>query len=962
MLTWLRKRFPVSDDRISSNQGILPPTLQFSPSASHKARGDTLLSEGNFPEAAACYREAIAIDPDNAKTYNNLGFALNEQGLAEDAQEALTRALVLDPRMGDAHYLLGTIAQTQHQAELACEHFRKALGLAPDFEFAYRDLAFLLFQRGLLADAKQVVLQGITHNPHLANLHFYLGNLYHEEQQLDLAVASFEQALSIAPDQADILATLGLMLVKKGQPDQAVPILQKAVALNSNLLDAHNNLGNALQELGRFQEAAASYRLAIQLNPAYPALHNNLGNTLECLSQFDEAVECFRLAIGLQPDFAAASNNLGNVLQKLGRFDDAIDCYRKALQIEPLRPEIHFYLGNALTQLTLLNDAAASYRTALTIKLDYAEAHYNLGIVLRELKQLDAAEICFQQAIQFEPSIVDARLALGRLLQEKKQFDDAIVIFRDALNFAPDNASIYNELGNIFANLNQFDEAVANYRYAVHIAPDYAQGYFNLGIALSHIAQLEEAVSSYRRAIQLKPDYSEAYNNLGNALKDLGRFDDSLECYRNAVKFKSDSFDAYSNILFACNYMPNQQASNLFAEAMHYGDLVTQQANPYIDWPNDPTSERRLRVGLVSGDLRHHAVGFFLEGIITALVSNASNRLELIAYATYLLPGDSVTERIKNRCHGWYCVENLSNESLARQIHGDGIDILIDLSGHTAHNRLCMFAWKPAPVQVSWLGYFATTGVKAIDYLIADPLTLPTVEEIHFTEKIWRLPETRLCFTAPDINVEASPLPALESGTITFGCFNNLTKMNDGVVELWASIMHAVPGSRLFLKAAQLNQISGRQIVLDRFAKHGIGEERLILEGYTARSNYLLAYHRVDIALDPFPYAGGTTSAESLWMGVPVLTLAGNSLISRQGLGLLTNAGLADWIAFDPADYVSRAEYHAGDLQRLATLREGLRRNVLSSPIFDADRFAQNFEIALRGMWSQWCDERNKQH
>jgi predicted O-linked N-acetylglucosamine transferase (SPINDLY family) len=301
----------------------------------------------------------------------------------------------------------------------------------------------------------------------------------------------------------------------------------------------------------------------------------------------------------------------------------------------------------------------------------------------------------------------------------------------------------------------------------------------------------------------------------------------------------------------------------------------------------------------------------------------------------------------------------LSDENLAQQIREDGIDILIDLSGHTAHNRLPMFAWKPAPIQVSWLGYFATTGVTAIDYLIADPWTLPESEEANFTENIWRLPETRLCFTPPDVDMEITPLPALSNGHLTFACFNNLTKMNDTVVALWARILAAVPTSRLFLKSKQLREASVRQSVVDRFAAHGIDSERLILEGLSPRAEYLATYQRVDIALDPFPYTGGTTSVEALWMGVPVLTLAGECFLSRQGVGLLMNAGLPEWIAADADDYVARAVSHASDLQRLAALRNGLRQQVLASPVFDAQRFAHHFETALRGMWKKWCDMEN---
>ncbi|MFI4940487.1 MAG: peptide-binding protein, partial [Burkholderiales bacterium] len=316
---------------------------------------------------------------------------------------------------------------------------------------------------------------------------------------------------------------------------------------------------------------------------------------------------------------------------------------------------------------------------------------------------------------------------------------------------------------------------------------------------------------------------------------------------------------------------------------------------------------------------------------------------------------DALTERIKACCHGWHSAAGLSDARLAQLIRDDSIDILIDLSGHTAHNRLPMFAWKPAPVQASWLGYFATTGITAIDYLIADSWTLPETEEMNFTETIWRLPETRLCFTPPDVSIAVSSLPALANNHITFGCFNNLSKMNDAVVALWATVLHAVPQSCLFLKAKQLSEASVRHSVLERFASYDIAADRLKLEGSSPRATYFCAYHQVDIALDPFPYPGGATTAEALWMGVPVLTLAGERFLPRQGIGLLMNAGLPEWVAADAGDYVARAVSHAADLQRLAALRKGLRQQVLTSPLYDAPRFARHFEAALRGMWTQWC-------
>jgi len=488
----------------------------------------------------------------------------------------------------------------------------------------------------------------------------------------------------------------------------------------------------------------------------------------------------------------------------------------------------------------------------------------------------------------------------------------------------------------------------------LEIKPDYAEAHNSLGNTLNGLGRLNEAESSYRRALEIKPDYAEVHSNLGNTLTVLGRLNEAEASYRRALDIKPDSAEAHSNLLFLLNYSFSNNVLFSLQDARLYDQKTYKKiTSRFAEWLVVKQPER-LRIGLVSGDFNSHPVGYFLESLLSQL---DPTRVELIAYSTSCQV-DELTLRIKPYFSAWKRLIGHNDEAAARLIHADGVHILIDLAGHTANNRLPVFAWKPAPVQVSWLGYFATTGVTAIDYLIADPWTLPETEERYFTEKIWRLPETRLCFTPPDINVDVTSLPALSNGYITFGCFNNLVKMNDHVVSLWSRVLASVPGSRLILKAKQLKDSSVRKLTFKRFAAHRIEANRLILEGPEPREQYLAAYNRMDIALDPFPYPGGTTSVESLWMGVPVMTLAGECFLSRQGVGILMNVGLPEWVAADTDDYVMRVVTHARDLQYLAKLRNGLRQQVLASPIMDARRFAIHFEAVLREMWRVW-DERH---
>ena len=715
-------------------------------------------------------------------------------------------------------------------------------------------------------------------------------------------------------------------------------------------------LGAVLKQMGRADEALMPMRQAAALLPGDAEAHNSLGVVLKNLGRFDDAVSGYHRALELNPDFADAHNNLGVALQELGLVAEAVTSYGRALRTQPGYADAHHNLGNALTELGSLDQAVASYRRALGLKPALAVAHRQLGVVGQEMGRPDDAVACYRRALQLEPGDAKAHNNLGVALTELGRPDEAVASCRKALAIKPDHVKAHNNLGAALLDLGRFAAATASFRRALALKPEHVAAQINLGNALKDLGFLADALVGYRRALELEPDCGEAHNNLGLALTDLGRLDEAVAAYRRALELEPDFLEAHNNLLFTGNYLPDQPPQQLLSAVERFGAAVARRAHPYAAWPNVADGDRCLQVGLVSGDLRNHPVGYFVDGCIAAIAAAASERMQLFAYPSHPCT-DPLAERIKSHCHAWQPAVGLSDERLAAQIRSDRIDILIDLSGHTRHNRLAMFAWRPAPVLVTWLGYFATTGVAAMDYLIADPWTLVASEEANFTERIWRMPETRLCFARPDVEIGVEPLPALRAGQPTFGCFNNLTKMNDQVVALWARVLASVPGSRLFLKAKQLNDVSVRLHTMQRFGNQGISADRLVLEGHEPRRNFLSAYHRVDIALDPFPFSGATTTVESLWMGVPVLTLAGNRMVSRQGVSILMNAGLADWIASDTEDYVARAIAHAADLQRLSRLRSTLRQQVLASPLFDASRFAENFEAALRGMWRKWCEE-----
>ena len=714
--------------------------------------------------------------------------------------------------------------------------------------------------------------------------------------------------------------------------------------------------GNVLEESGQLEEAMQCYRAAIDSAPGLARAHMNQGNILLATGRAEEALDAYLRALDLDPNYAAAHYNAGNAQVYMGRYDAARASYEKAIQLKPDFTDAHVALGCVLEDIGQLNDAVIRYRKALEINPDYAETHLNLANLLRKLRQPDTAIASFRRSLEISPNNADAHFDLGMTLKEQGQLEAAQASLRMAIALTPTNAAAHIKLADTLSDLGRLDDSISSYRRALEIEPGNVVAHNNLGNALVACTRFVEAISSYRRAIELKPDFPAAHSNLGSALKDIGQPHEALTSIRRALELSPELAIARSNLIFILNSLGDQPEieAQMLKEAKIFGGIVAQEAKPPTSWNSIPLPDRCLRIGFVSGDLRKHPVGQFIEGVLHALAAHAAGKLEIFAYPTYFC-ADAVSERIKAYCHGWRSVVGHSDEEFARQIRDDSIDILIDLSGHTAHNRLPAFAWKPAPIQATWLGYLGTTGVAAIDYLIADAWTLPESEECYFTEKIWRLPESYVCFTPPAANTQVSVLPALRNGYVTFGCFNNLTKINDSVVALWSRVLQAVPDSRLFLKAKQFSDKAIQQSMRDRFAVHHIDPGRLVFSPQVARSDYLAPYQQVDIALDPFPYPGITTSVESLWMGVPVLTMEGNSFISRQGVGLAMNAGLESWIARDHNDYVALAVKHAGNLDALALVRKGLRERVANSPIFDSRRFAGHFATALRDMWEQWC-------
>jgi len=600
-----------------------------------------------------------------------------------------------------------------------------------------------------------------------------------------------------------------------------------------------------------------------------------------------------------------------------GNFPEAETLYRQVLDVAPGHFDALHMLGVLAHQAGYPEDAVKYIGKAVRIDKKHAAAFNHLGAAYRALGQLQEAEKCYRSALK--------------------------------LNY--DFAEAHYNLANLLTDLKRFKEAEAAYKKAIKFKTDYAEAYCNLGAVLVELGKLSEAEKTCLCALENKQNYAAAYYNLGRAKLKLGKADEAEQSYRLSIKLQPDNAEAYCNLMFAMNYFPKHTALDLLTLAKKYGVVASRKVKKPFSFWHCSADPKVLRVGIVSGDIGEHPVGYFLEGLLSNI---DAEHIEFIAYST-VDRTDVLSACLKRNFVKWQLLSAHSDEEAAKLIWSDGIHILLDLSGHTENNRLPMFAWKPAPVQVTWLGYSGTTGLEQMDYVVGDPCVMPDSDKQLYVEKVWQLPESYLCFTPPKYQLSVAKLPAAEQGALTFGCFNNLAKINGKVIKLWSCILEKLPASKLFLRNEYLSDPAACENIVKLFGENGIDSCRLILEGkYTARVDMFNAYNGVDIALDPFPYNGTTTTVESLWMGVPVLTLRGDHFVSRVGVSILANVGLTDWIAADEDDYVAKAVRFASDIEGLARLRSGLRQQLLASPVCDAPRFARHFEDALWGMWREY--------
>lgn len=671
-----------------------------------------------------------------------------------------------------------------------------------------------------------------------------------------------------------------------------------------------------------------------------------------------------------------------------GRLADAEAVYRTIPAGTPSHAEARLLLGSLLLRTGRLPEAMRLFRDAVQQRPDDVDAHRALGALLQAQGALDEARSTFERVIELAPRDESACVQLGHLERARGDLAAALRWSRRAVELAPDVVAPRADLARALIDVGRPAEAEPHLRAALAREPGRAELHYNLGIALVALDRVDEAIDAYRRAIVANPSFAAAHNNLGGLLRASmrldeaavafeaalrlasgadaaagaasnlaglcdwqARHDDALAWHRRAMTLAPRAADLHGSYLFSLLFHPAVDAGALRREHDAWDERHARRPAPVASFPDiDRTPGRRLRIGYVCGHFRDHVLGRYL---LPLLRDHDRARFEVFAYSNNRVD-DAVTDRFRQAVDAWRDIAGLSDDDAAALVRVDRIDVLVDTTLHMDGNRLLVFARAPAPIRVTFAGYPGSTGMRAIDWRLTDAHLDPVgLHDDRYVERSWRLPDSFWCYDPLGEDVVPGPLPCGTRGHVTFGCLNNFAKVNDRTIALWADVLRAVLDARLTLLAPRG---SHRARTLAAFAALGIDATRIAFLDHRPRTGYLAAFDAIDISLDTLPYNGHTTSLDSLWMGVPVVTLVGATVVGRAGLSQLTNLGLPELIAATPERYVAIAAALAADRPRLAHLRSTLRERMRRSPLMDTHAFARGVEAAYRGMWIGWCE------
>ena len=769
----------------------------------------------------------------------------------------------------------------------------------------------------------------------------------HRSGRLAEAETLYSRTLALDPDHFDARHHIGVIHHQRGEHIAALRHIDAALRLNPDAAAAYNNRGVALAALERFAEAAESYGRAIALEPDYVDALVNRGVALFNLGRYAEAVESSARALALRPDDAAALANHGNALHALERYGEALASYDRAIALRSDDGDIHCNRGNTLAALKRFDAALASLDRALALAPDHAEALNNRGNVLSRLQRFDEAIASFDRAIARKPDYADAFSNRGNALRDLRRIDAALADYDRALALRPEHAEYHNNRAIVLAGLKRYDEALASYARAIALKPDYAEAYSNRGWALRDLRRPDEALASFARAFALAPDHDclrGTYLYAKRHVCDWSDFDAECAAMLAAV----DAGEAAARP-FELLPTPASPAQQLRCAQFHVADKFGAPRAPL--WRGERYAHRRIRVAYLSADLRDHPIAMLTAGMFAR---HDRSRFETVAISFKSDTHNQVRERLSAHFDRFIDVASMSDREIARLVRELEIDIAVDLNGYTEGSRPHVFAQRPAPVQVNYLGFAATLGPPYWDYIVADRFVVPEHDRAHYAEQVVYLPD---CFMANDDGRAISPRtpPRAEAGLpdsgFVFCCFNNSFKISPHVFDVWMRLLAAVEGSVLWLSGTHASAI---EHLAQEAERRGVAARRLIFAPRVPlNEDHLARLRRADLFVDTLYYNAHTTAADALWAGVPVLTCPGATFASRVAGSLLGSVGLPELITGSLAEYEALALALARDPARLAALRTKLGRNRDVFPLFDTARFTRHLEAAYTTMWER---------
>jgi len=887
------------------------------------ARALAFHQAGFLADAQTLYKEILRRRPDHFDALHLLGVSQHQTGDLDAAERLIRRALVIDPRSAAAHSNLGNLLVQARRLGEALASFESAIALKADYAEAF-------FNRG-----------------------HALGELKRFEE----ALASYDRAIVLKPEFAEAWNNRGHALLELRRPAEALQSCERALALRPDFAEAWNSRGNILQVLKRPADALESYDRALAVRPNFAEAWNNRGNALRELRRLDEALASYDKAAALEPDFAAAYRNRGITLLQLRRPDAALESFDRAMSLDPSCAAAFFCRGNAMLYLERRTEALISYDRAVDIDPRYAAAFSNRGNVLRELKRLDEALASCEAAIAADPEYAEAFNNRGNVLGELKRFDEAVASYDKAIAVKPDYADAWCNRGEALFALERFDAALASHDRALAINPVLAAALLGRANILIVTTRLIEAFAACNAALAISPDSPRALTQLGQCHARQGDTERAVACYDRALAIKPDDESAISNKIFTLDFAADVGFAEHQAVRAWWWRRIGSKIAARSPWhhDNDRDPARRIVLGYVSSDFKKHSAAL---GFSPVLKNHDRARFEVICYSCSPTE-DAGTRDFQRTADQWRSASQWSDDRLADQIRTDKVDVLIDLSGHSAGHRLHVFARKPAPIQVTAWGHGTGTGIPAIDYLFSDPVAIPAAVRHLFAERIHDLP-CLVIIEPPPGGLRSPEPPVLSNGHVTYGVFNRIDKISEQALRVWTRILRSDAGARLLIKHHAVDDPSIRSVLRRRFAGHGMSADRIELLGSTSREEHLATYGRVDVCLDPFPQNGGVSTWEALHVGVPVVTKLGGCVPGRVSGAILSSIGMTDWVAADDEGYVEIALNSVSRPDRLRTIRHELPRRIAASSGCDPAGYTRAVEGAYRAMWEDYCGGRRE--